>query len=102
MPFFLILFRRFQGCQSETLTSGQFCKTIISWVKFSFLRLGFLHHQERPIRNHRKYPLWSIRLVLWFAYLFYLMISQPVFNRLFNRFSAGFWSVVLDRFFAFF
>jgi hypothetical protein len=90
--FFSDFFRRFQGCQSETLTSESILQNHNFVGQIQVLRLGFLH-QERPIRNHRKYPLWSIRLVLWFAYLFYLMISQPVFNRLFNRFSSWFFGV---------
>jgi hypothetical protein len=63
---------------------------------------GFLHHQERPIRNHRKYPLWSIRLVLWFASILFNDFSTG-FQPAFQPFSSWFLvSVVLDRFFAFF
>jgi hypothetical protein len=60
MPFFLILFRRFQGCQSETLTSESILQNHNFVGNSGFLLRLFLHHQERPIRNHHKYPLWSI------------------------------------------
>jgi hypothetical protein len=57
--FFSDSLRRFQGCQSETLTSESILQNhnFVGQIQV-FLRLGFLHHQE-PIRNHRKYPLWS-------------------------------------------